>query len=162
MFEAYKLSFEVIMKKIAIAVSALILALLIAGIFILKANRTNIEESMPDIEQVQGEHQENYSKINLDVPINAEDIKDEIPQSNIKTEKKIIFRVPLKKTRVKLPQAEKNTSDNPDTIESRNTNNVTRKYTPEEEELLKKIPRSDVVVVDKEIKLKSSGKYRFR
>ncbi len=150
------------MKKIAIAVSALILALLIAGIFILKANRTNIEESMPDIEQVQGEHQENYSKINLDVPINAEDIKDEIPQSNIKTEKKIIFRVPLKKTRVKLPQAEKNTSDNPDTIESRNTNNVTRKYTPEEEELLKKIPRSDVVVVDKEIKLKSSGKYRFR
>ena len=150
------------MKKIAITVSALILALLIAGIFILKANRTNIEESMPDIEQVQGEHQENYSKINLDVPINAEDIKDEIPQSNIKTEKKIIFRVPLKKARVKLPQAEKNTSDNPDTIESGNTNNVTKKYTPEEEELLKKIPRSDVVVVDKEIKLKSSGKYRFR
>jgi len=151
------------MKKGLLITIAVVLALLLAGLFFVKIMNSNPEESMPDIEQV-GTVQENI--MDTDENVSSETLEKEsvtkVPETKIPSEN--IIKRAVKKVQSKLSHEE-------ETVKERKT--VTElqapvravDYTPEvdeEKEILKRIPRTEEVIVDKEIKSKSSNKYIFK
>ncbi len=151
------------MKKGLLITIAVVLTLLLAGLFFVKIMNSNPEESMPDIEQV-GTVQENI--MDTDENVSSETLEKEsvtkVPETKIPSEN--IIKRAVKKVQSKLSHEE-------ETVKERKT--VTElqapvravDYTPEvdeEKEILKRIPRTEEVIVDKEIKSKSSNKYIFK
>ena len=151
------------MKKGLLITIAVVLALLLAGLFFVKIMNSNPEESMPDIEQV-GTVQENI--MDTDENVSSETLEKEpvtkVPETKIPSEN--IIKRAVKKVQSKLSHEE-------ETVKERKT--VTELQAPvravdyapevdEEKEILKRIPRTEEVIVDKEIKSKSSNKYIFK
>ncbi len=147
------------MKKIIIIILAIILAIILSILTAVKLNTQNSEEGMPDIEQVETVTQEivvDSEETTIGGTENSADKETTKPQKTSiikKSIKKVIKPTVNENFKTETAESLSDKSANPDT-QSR--------FTPEEEELLKKVPRSDEVVVDKEIKIKSSGKYIFR
>lgn len=154
------------MKKIHLVLIIILAALIILGVYLLNtANKTqkgmpeSIQEETVVEETVQAE---NEVKNEEEVTQTEENIKQDSDKKETvlqKTENKI------RKWQHKISGA-KTSAENVKTEQEKTLINEsvqkTSKFTPEEEELLKKIPRSDEVVVDKEIKVKSSGRYTFK
>lgn len=145
------------MKKnllmVIVAVLALILVLVIMFGSAVRKQSTDVSENVYKVEDemtVQGENYGEQSKVILE---------DENMQ--VRT-----LNLPGKRENIKVHKADQNKVNtiNSEVLNDKAVENTVseRKFTPEEEELLKKIPRSKEVLVDKEIKLKSSGRYIFR
>jgi len=148
------------MKKGLIAIiTILLLILLLTVLFFVKSLNNKYEESMPNLEDL-GTMQENT--------INSEEVfenKTDKNESSTKISNKNVIKRVVKKVQNKLshekeqPEVKKNVEEiQQSQIIEETVNNVVS----EEEEALKKIPRSEEVVVDKEIKSKSSRKYVFK
>ena len=139
-------------KYIYITLAILGLALILIG-FILNENLKKEMPNIPDIQPspITQEKSENNNELETPAKVTEKNFTSTIKLKPNKTTKII------KSTEV-LP---KNTNT---LTETQNGNNETasRKLSPEEEELLKKVPSSKEVLVDKEIKLKSSSKYYFK
>ena len=127
--------------KILLCLVILIITL-ICTIKLFEINSTSEIPPLPEIEQKQAE--ENMTSQTVES-------KTETENTNIKKDK--IDTKINKKTNVQ----EKNKTINIIT-EDKNT----KQYTQEEEDLLKKVPPEKEVIVDKEIKVKSYGKYIFK
>ena len=141
-------------RKIWYIVLVIGLAFILAGLIAAKLVTPN-NEKLPDIEQVQTV-QENTAEQQTE---EAEQIRDEVEVNKNKP-------VPQKRIRKIAPPKPKAAAPaiNPKYVKEASVQETSygRKFTPEEEEALKKVPTSKEVVVDKEIKLKSSGKYYFK
>lgn len=158
------------MNKKLIAIVVILIALVLAGIIAFTLiNKQN--ESMPDIESIETVTEEvktENADTNNEVTTESEDeaVVDE-SAANKDAEKVSV----IKKVADKVNAAKKAKTEAVEKTESTVKNETkttvkkakkTSKFTEEEEELLKKVPRSEEVVVDKEIKVKSSGKYLFK
>lgn len=153
------------MRKIHIIIVLVLTFLLIVGICLVKSTN-KVTKGMPAINQEEVVIEEDTFADSV-TPSDAEELSADVVEQNSaeqgtesqKAESKIKIwqhKISGSKTSVehKNTETEKQLTDE--------TASKTSKYTPEEEELLKKIPRSNEVIVDKEIKLKSSGKYIFK
>ena len=151
------------MKKNLLIVIAVLLVLLLAGLFFTKALNNKQEESMPDIEQV-GTVQENImdTEENISSETSEKGSVTKVPETKIPSEN--IIKRAVKKVQSKLSHEEETVKER-ETVTELQAPVRAVDYTPEadeEKELLKKIPRTEEVVVDKEIKSKSSNKYIFK
>lgn len=143
-------------KKIWYIIAAVGAALVLAGLGAYKLLYGN--ETLPSIENVQKVEQEEAA---IKEKENAGEV--EVPAS-VSESKSATVKQPIS-TKITPPKPKaKAPAINPKYIQkpSAQENSYERKFTPEEEEALKKVPTSKVVVVDKEIKLKSSRKYFFK
>ena len=140
-------------KKLWYIVAAAGAILILAGILAYKFFYEN--ETLPSIENVQKVEQETMAE--------QEVISESETSEATEPKKEVIIKTIDKKITPPKPKA-KAPAINPKYIRETSVQETSyeRKYTPEEEEALKNEPTSKVVVVDKEIKLKSSGKYYFK
>lgn len=151
------------MKKNLIIISA-VLVLLLCILLLVKSLSNRQEENMPDIEQV-GTMQENivnpeeetYPEVSEEKPVQK---VTKTKTSNDNVIKKAVKKVQNKLSHEKEPVELKEPVNELKYV--RTVEEDVTKAVSEEEELLKKVPRSDEVVIDKEIKSKSSGKYIFK
>jgi len=152
------------MKKNLMIVIILLVALLAALCIVKLCNKQ--PESMPDIEQVESVNEEIFTDDVVETP-------DEQKKSTLeKITDKIVLPAAKQETKQVKTEMENTIEENSQTIQKeealkketvkKKISKKTSKYTPEEEELLKKIPRSEEVVVDKEIKVRTKGKFLFR
>ncbi len=149
-------------KKILFVIAAILIALIIA---LLSINFIKSNNEIPE-----NTEQENVVTVEQQTDAHESIVKDEFekvkPAADKKSEPKIIN--PIKKVLHILPKETEPVTSEEKSIkaevkdETAGTYVGGRKLTPEEEEVLIKIPTSKEVVVDKEIKLKSSGRYHFK
>jgi len=152
------------MKKNLIIVISVVLVLLLCGLFFVRSLSNRQEESMPDIEQV-GTMQENivtpeeeaYPEVSEEKPVQKV-TETETPNNNV-------IKKAVKKVQNKLSHEKEPVELREPVTELKYVRTVEEdvtKVVSEEEEALKKVPPSGEVVIDKEIKSKSSGKYVFK
>ena len=147
-------------KKILLIILAFLIALVIVLLSMNFADKQN-ESSLP-VEQEQVTSEE--VKTDITEPVSTDNSKE----NKSLTDKKVGVKKinPIKKVLHIAPKENENVIHEEKTIKeeikTESASSAERKFTPEEEEALKKDPTAKVVVVDKEIKLKSSGKYRFK
>lgn len=156
------------MKKYVIIILTLIL-IAIACIFTFKNYNKPTEDPVKSMGAI--ESAINNAMLTSDEPV--ETAKEEAKEENVEpnnapkeTKKVSVIKKAVKKVQEKLlhestPVTEEQ-HPHKEIIQNTSAETEQSKFTPEEEELLKKIPRTDEVVVDKEIKVKSSGKYLFK
>jgi len=143
------------MKKILVVLSAIIVALLITGIYIFKNQNNEINENLPELNKNEVVVEESSFTDNDEQEADTAEIKDQKNKTQIFNTSKNKQKSPIKNNRNQSVNA-------PANINTEQYSEAERKLTPEEEELVKKVPPAKEVIVDKEIKIKSSGKYIFK
>ena len=161
------------MKKVLSIVIIILLLLVAAGLFVQKVYNRQPEE-MPDIEQqeVVSENETIVQEETAESKLSEEAVSDNTEEQAAEVKQEAPKKVSvIRKAVNKVKNIQhKTTADKVSSAKSESVKeelktevkSKTSKFTPEEEELLKKVPRSDEVVVDKEIKVKSSGTYLFK
>ena len=146
------------MKKFVYIIAALILAAGLIGMIAVKLFNKQ-EEPKTEIQQIEMTNEEVQTNEEA-----AEDTKELQQTEAAQSTQKSVIRRAVEKVQKKISHEKASKAADEDTKSEaiNNAEESARKFTPEEEELLKKIPRSEEVVVDKEIKLKSSNKYIFK
>lgn len=152
------------MKKSVLIMLILAIILLVVGLFAYKATHKQSENNVETVSPIGSAIQQAMYEEETPAVVNEE--QKENPEEVEKTSKISVIKKAVKTVQRKLSHEQAPTVQEQKAKEVLVKENAaesdTRKFTPEEEELLKKVPRSEEVVVDKEIKVKSSCKYLFK
>lgn len=151
------------MRKAALIVFTIIILLIIASAISFTISNKPVEEEVESVSPVGSAIHNEMLAEEQPAEVAAED--ENKPAAVEETSKISVIKKAVRKVQRKLHHEVAPVTEEPvvqEIIKKDEEVSEGRKFSPEEEELLKKVPRSEEVVVDKEIKLKSSGKYLFK
>lgn len=149
-------------KKVLCIIFAVLLAAIVAGLIFFKVKNDNTE--IPDIEPVTestnntaSEQNESVDEQKIVVP--PVEVNKSNPQEQKPAHKVLLKKSVTEKPEIKVIRVEETITKSE---EAAAQDNYSKTNTEEENDILKKVPASDVVVIDKEIKMKSRSKYVFK